>query len=333
MPANPSSASSTSSPRLLEQVRARIRFKHYSIRTEQAYLDWIRRFIRHFDKKHPRDMGAKEVEEFLSHLAVAGRVSASTQNQAKSALLFLYKEVLGAELTWLDQVASAKTTKRLPVVLTPSEVTSMLSRLDGSHALLARLLYGTGLRIMEGLRLRVKDVDFERGEILVRDGKGGKDRVTMLPASISRALQLHLERVREQHRQDLAEGYGEVYLPFALDRKYPNAGREWGWQYVFPSARLSVDPRSGVTRRHHVQDQSVQRAIRQAVRDAGINKPATPHTLRHSFATHLLESGYDIRTVQELLGHSDVSTTMIYTHVLNRGGRGVASPLDRLAVG
>ncbi len=278
-------------------------------------------------------MGAKEVEEFLSHLAVAGRVSASTQNQAKSALLFLYKEVLGAELTWLDQVASAKTTKRLPVVLTPSEVTSMLSRLDGSHALLARLLYGTGLRIMEGLRLRVKDVDFERGEILVRDGKGGKDRVTMLPASISRALQLHLERVREQHRQDLAEGYGEVYLPFALDRKYPNAGREWGWQYVFPSARLSVDPRSGVTRRHHVQDQSVQRAIRQAVRDAGINKPATPHTLRHSFATHLLESGYDIRTVQELLGHSDVSTTMIYTHVLNRGGRGVASPLDRLAVG
>lgn len=333
MPANPSSASSTSSPRLLEQVRARIRFKHYSIRTEQAYLDWIRRFIRHFDKKHPRDMGAKEVEEFLSHLAVAGRVSASTQNQAKSALLFLYKEVLGAELTWLDQVASAKTTKRLPVVLTPSEVTSMLSRLDGSHALLARLLYGTGLRIMEGLRLRVKDVDFERGEILVRDGKGGKDRVTMLPASISRALQLHLERVREQHRQDLAEGYGEVYLPFALDRKYPNAGREWGWQYVFPSARLSVDPRSGVTRRHHVQDQSVQRAIRQAVRDAGINKPATPHTLRHSFATHLLESGYDIRTVQELLGHSDVSTTMIYTHVLNRGGRGVASPLDRLSSG
>jgi len=331
MPANPSSASSASSPRLLEQVRARIRFKHYSLRTEQAYTDWIRRFIRHFGKKHPRDMGAKEVEEFLSHLAVAGRVSASTQNQAKSALLFLYKEVLGAELAWLDQVTSAKISRRLPVVLTPSEVMSMLSRLDGSHALIAGLLYGTGLRIMEGLRLRVKDVDFERGEILVRDGKGGKDRVTMLPASISQALRVHLERVREQHRQDLAEGYGEVYLPFALDRKYPNARREWGWQYVFPSIRLSVDPRSGVTRRHHVQDQSVQRAIRQAVRDAGINKPATPHTLRHSFATHLLESGYDIRTVQELLGHSDVSTTMIYTHVLNRGGRGVASPLDRLA--
>jgi integron integrase len=333
MPANPSSTNSAASPRLLEQVRARIRFKHYSLRTEQAYTDWIRRFIRHFGKKHPRDMGAKEVEEFLSHLAVAGRVSASTQNQAKSALLFLYKEVLGAELGWLDQVASAKTSKRLPVVLTPSEVMSMLSRLDGSHALVARLLYGTGLRIMEGLRLRVKDVDFERCEILVRDGKGGKDRVTMLPSSISPALHVHLERVREQHRQDLAEGYGEVYLPFALDRKYPNAGREWGWQYVFPSARLSVDPRSGITRRHHVQDQAVQRAIRQAVRDAGINKPATPHTLRHSFATHLLESGYDIRTVQELLGHSDVSTTMIYTHVLNRGGRGVASPLDRLAKG
>ena len=330
MPANPSSGSSTSSPRLLEQVRARIRVKHYSLRTEQAYTDWIRRFIRHFGKKHPRDMGAKEVEEFLSHLAVAGRVSASTQNQAKSALLFLYKEVLEAELAWLDQVASAKTSRRLPVVLTPSEVMSMLSRLDGSHALIAGLLYGTGLRIMEGLRLRVKDVDFERGEILVRDGKGGKDRVTMLPAIISSALCAHLERVREQHQLDLAQGYGEVYLPFALDRKYPNAGREWAWQYVFPSARLSVDPRSGVTRRHHVQDQSVQRAIRQAVRDAGINKPATPHTLRHSFATHLLESGYDIRTVQELLGHSDVSTTMIYTHVLNRGGRGVASPLDRL---
>ena len=328
MPANPSSVSSASSPRLLEQVRARIRFKHYSIRTEQAYLDWIRRFIRHFDKKHPRDMGAREVEEFLSHLAVAGRVSASTQNQAKSALLFLYKEVLGAELAWLDQVASAKTSRRLPVVLTQSEVMSMLARLDGSHALLARLLYGTGLRIMEGLRLRVKDVDFERGEILVRDGKGGKDRVTMLPNSLSHALQLHLERVREQHQRDLADGYGEVYLPFALDRKYPNAGREWGWQYVFPSARLSVDPRSGVTRRHHVQDQSVQRAIRQAVRDAGINKPATPHTLRHSFATHLLQGGYDIRTVQELLGHADVATTMIYTHVLNKGGRGVVSPLD-----
>ena len=333
MPANPSSDNPASPPRLLDQVRARIRFKHYSIRTEQAYLDWIRRFIRHFGKRHPKDMGANEVQMFLTHLAVAGQVAASTQNQAKSALLFLYKEVLGVELPWLAKVEAAKTSKRLPVVLTRNEVMSVLACLEGNHGLIARLLYGTGLRIMEGLRLRVKDVDFSSNEILVRDGKGAKDRVTMLPASLVPALREHLDRVRELHRQDLAVGHGEVYLPYALDRKYPAAGREWMWQYVFPTSSLSVDPRSGVVRRHHVQDQSVQRAIRQAVRVAGINKPATPHTLRHSFATHLLESGYDIRTVQELLGHSDVSTTMIYTHVLNRGGRGVASPLDRLVPG
>ena len=333
MPANPSSVDLAVPLRLLDQVRARIRFKHYSIRTEQAYVDWIRRFIRHFGKRHPKDMGADEVQVFLTHLAVAGRVAASTQNQAKSALLFLYKEVLAVELPWLDKVEAAKTPKRLPVVLTRNGVMSVLGCLEGSHALIARLLYGTGLRIMEGLRLRVKDVDFSRHEILVRDGKGAKDRVTMLPASLVPALREHLDRVRELHRQDLAAGHGEVYLPYALDRKYPVAAREWMWQYVFPTNSLSVDPRSGVVRRHHVQDQSVQRAIRQAVRDAGIDKPATPHTLRHSFATHLLESGYDIRTVQELLGHSDVSTTMIYTHVLNRGGRGVASPLDRLVPG
>ena len=321
-----------SAPRLLEQVRARIRFKHYSIRTEHTYVDWIKRFIRHFGKRHPKDMGADEVQSFLTHLAVAGNVAASTQNQAKSALLFLYKEVLALELPWLDKVEAARTPKRLPVVLTPDEVMAVLLRLEGRHGLIARLLYGTGLRIMECLRLRIKDVDFERGEILVRDGKGAKDRVTMLPASVIPALREHVERVRELHRQDLAAGHGEVHLPYALDRKYPSAGREWMWQYVFPSASLSIDPRTGVVRRHHVQDQSVQRAIRQAVRDAGINKPATPHTLRHSFATHLLDSGYDIRTVQELLGHSDVSTTMIYTHVLNRGGRGVASPLDRLSI-
>ena len=325
-----SSSESGLSPRLLDQVRARIRVKHYSIRTEQAYVDWIKRFIRHFGKRHPKDMGAEEVAAFLSHLAVAGRVSASTQNQAKSALLFLYKEVLALELPWLNKVESAKAPKRLPVVLTRDEVMAVLSRLEGSHSLIARLLYGTGLRIMECLRLRVKDIDFACGEILVRDGKGAKDRVTMLPESLASALQAHLVRVRELHRQDVEGGHGEVYLPYALDRKYPSAGREWMWQYVFPSAGLSVDPRTGIVRRHHVQDQAVQRAIRQAVRDAGVNKPATPHTLRHSFATHLLESGYDIRTVQELLGHSDVSTTMIYTHVLNRGGRGVASPLDRL---
>ncbi len=327
-----SHADPVAAPRLLEQVRARIRFKHYSIRTEQAYVDWIRRFIRHFGKQHPKDMGADEVQVFLTHLAVAGRVAASMQNQAKSALLFLYKEVLAIELPWLDKVEAAKTPKRLPVVLTRDEVMAMLSHLEGSHGLIAKLLYGTGLRIMEGLRLRIKDVEFERGEILVRDGKGAKDRVTMLPGSLVPALREHLERVRELHKQDLASGHGEVHLPYALDRKYPAAGREWMWQYVFPSASLSVDPRSGVVRRHHVQDQSVQRAIRQAVRNARIDKPATPHTLRHSFATHLLDSGYDIRTVQELLGHSDVSTTMIYTHVLNRGGRGVASPLDRLSI-
>lgn len=320
---------SASSPRLLEQVRGRIRFKHYSLRTEQAYVDWIKRFIWHFDKRHPRDMGADEVQAFLTHLAVQGRVAASTQNQAKSALLFLYREVLGVELPWLDKVEPAKAPKRLPVVLTQEEVQVLLARMDGTLALIARLLYGTGMRLMECLRLRVKDVDFATGEILVRDGKGFKDRVTMLPISVAADLRVHLDRVRERHRLDLEAGHGEVHLPYALDRKYPNAGREWMWQYVFPAAGFSVDPRSGVIRRHHVLDQAVQRALKQAVREAGLTKPATPHTLRHSFATHLLESGYDIRTVQELLGHSDVSTTMIYTHVLNRGGRGVVSPLDR----
>ena len=333
MLADPSPVNPASPPRLLDQVRAKIRFKHYSIRTEQAYTDWIKRFIRYFDKRHPRDMGAEEIRTFLSHLAVVGQVSASTQNQAKSALLFLYKEVLGVELPWLDKIEAAKTSKRLPVVLTHGEVAAVLSRLEGTSCLIARLLYGTGLRIMEALRLRVKDIDFVRRELLVRDGKGAKDRVTMLPATLAPALREHLGRVRELHRNDLGAGYGEVYLPHALDRKYPAAGREWGWQYVFPTASLSVDPRSGKVRRHHVQDQVVQRAIRRAVRNADIAKPATPHTLRHSFATHLLESGYDIRTVQELLGHSDVSTTMIYTQVLNRGGRGVASPLDRLVPG
>jgi integron integrase len=316
--------------KLLDQVRGKIRLKHYSIRTEQAYVDWIKRFILHFDKRHPREMGAEEVEVFLTHLAVAGKVAASTQNQAKSALLFLYREVLGVELPWLDNVERAKTPKRLPVVLTRGEVQALLMRLEGAHWMMASLLYGAGLRLMECLRLRVKDVDFSRKEILVRDGKGFKDRVTMLPAALAEPLRAHLEWVRALHRQDLADGYGAVYLPYALERKYPGAAREWGWQYVFPSAKLAVDPRSGESRRHHVQDQSLQRAIKQAVRDADLTKPATPHTLRHSFATHLLEGGQDIRTVQELLGHADVSTTMIYTHVLNKGGHGVTSPLDRL---
>ena len=316
--------------RLLDQVRGKIRLKHYSIRTEQAYVDWIKRFILHFDKRHPSELGAVEVEAFLTHLAVEGKVAASTQNQAKSALLFLYREVLGTELPWLDNVERAKAPKRLPVVLTRAEVQALLTRLSGTHWLMASLLYGSGLRLMECLRLRVKDVEFARKEILVRDGKGFKDRVTTLPAALVAPLREHLERVRELHRQDLAAGYGAVFLPYALERKYPGAARDWGWQYVFPSAKLSVDPRSAETRRHHVQDQALQRAIKQAVRDADLAKPATPHTLRHSFATHLLEGGYDIRTVQELLGHADVSTTMIYTHVLNKGGRGVTSPLDRL---
>lgn len=317
-------------PRLLDQVRDRLRMKHYSIRTEQCYVDWIKRFIRFHDKRHPREMGAAEVEAYLTHLAVANKVSASTQNQAKSALLFLYREVLEQQLPWLDKVTQAKVPTRLPVVLTIAEVQAVLKRLSGTHWLIASLLYGAGLRLMEAVRLRVKDVEFTQRELIVREGKGAKDRVTMLPESVIEPLKRHLAKVKALHAQDLTAGFGEVYLPFALAKKYPNAGREWGWQYVFPSAKLSVDPRSGVTRRHHVDEKGIQRAMKQAVRDADIAKPATPHSLRHSFATHLLLGGYDIRTVQELLGHSDVSTTMIYTHVLNRGGKGVVSPLDRI---
>ena len=317
-------------PKLLDQVRDKIRFKHYSIRTEQAYLDWIRRFILFHKKRHPAEMGASEVEAFLTHLAVAGKVAASTQNQARSALLFLYKEVLGQELPWLDDVEQAKRPRRLPVVLTHAETRAVLDRLRNTHWLLASLLYGTGMRLMEGLRLRVKDLDFHRREVLVREGKGAKDRVTMLPATLIEPLKNHLIRVKSLHEDDLLQGYGSVYLPNALERKYPNAHREWAWQYVFPSRQLSVDPRSGVTRRHHADEKGVQRAMQQAARDAGLPKLATPHTLRHSFATHLLQAGYDIRTVQELLGHSDVRTTMIYAHVLNRGGKGVVSPLDQI---
>lgn len=320
----------TQSPKLLDQVRDKLRVKHYAIRTEQSYVDWIKRYIYFHDKTHPKDLGAQDVEAFLTHLAVVGKVAASTQNQAKSALLFLYREVLEIQLPWLDNVTQAKAPKKLPVVLTVAEVQAVLSRLSGSHLLIASLLYGGGMRLMEAVRLRVQDVEFARHEIIVREGKGFKDRVTMLPEAVVVQLKAHLVKVKALHEEDLAQGYGEVYLPFALDKKYPNAGREWGWQYIFPSKNLSVDPRSGKTRRHHLDEKGVQRAMKQAVRDAGLVKPATPHTLRHSFATHLLQSGYDIRTVQELLGHSDVSTTMIYTHVLNKGGRGVASPLDQL---
>lgn len=319
-----------SASKLLDQVRGKIRLKHYSIRTEQAYVDWIKRFILHFDKQHPRDLGAAEVEAFLTHLAVVGKVSASTQNQAKSAILFLYREVLEAALPWLDNVERAKAPKRLPLVLNRDEVQAILTRLEGTHWLISSLLYGSGLRIMECLRLRVKDIDFTRREILIRDGKGFKGRVTMLPAALVNPLQLHLNKVKALHEADLQAGFGAVYLPDALAHKYPAAARDWVWQYVFPAAKLSADPRDGATRRHHVQEQGVQRAVKQAVRDANLTKSATPHTFRHSFATHLLEGGYDIHTVQKLLGHSDVSTTMIYTHVLNKGGRGVTSPLDNI---
>ncbi len=275
-------------------------------------------------------MGPKEVAEFLSHLAVARNVSASTQNQAKAAILFLYRHVLGTQLPWVDDVVIAKVPQRLPVVLTAREVRSLLHELNGTTALVASLLYGTGMRLMEGLRLRVKDIDFERREIVIREGKGSKDRVTVLPENLIDPLQQRLRKTQQLHQTDLDAGYGEVHMPDALQVKYPKAGRAWGWQYVFPSQARSVDPRSGVIRRHHLSEQSVQRAISGAAKRAGIHKPCSPHTLRHSFATHLLQAGYDIRTVQELLGHANVATTQIYTHVLNKGGRGVLSPLDQL---
>ena len=319
-----------SPPKLLDQVRERLRLKHYSIRTEAQYVQWIRRFILFHDKRHPREMGAREVEAFLTYLAVEGNVAAATQNQALSALLFLYREVLEIDLPWLDNVVRAKRPARLPVVLTRNEVTAVLGRMTGTHALMARLLYGTGMRLMECVRLRVKDVDFERAEILVRDGKGAKDRVTMLPQSLIPALREQVQGRRLLYEDDLARGMAAVYLPDALERKYPNAASEWPWQYLFVAKGYSVDPRSGIERRHHMDEKLLQRAMKKAVLAAGLAKPATPHTLRHSFATHLLQAGYDIRTVQELLGHADVATTMIYTHVLNRGGRGVVSPLDEV---
>jgi integron integrase len=315
-------------PKLFPLIVERLRVKHYSKRTEEAYIQWIKRYILHHGKRHPRDMGVAEVEDFLTHLAVTRNVSASTQNQAKSALLFLYKEVLEMELPWLDNVTQAKTPKRMPVVLNKPEVQTLLNRLDGTMWLIGSLLYGSGLRVMECLRLRVKDIDFVKREILVREGKGFKDRVTVLPAALVEPLKQHLIKVKALHEEDLAAGFGEVYMPMALAKKYPNAGLEWSWQYVFPSIKRSIDPLSNTIRRHHADEKTVQRAVKKAAKAGNIAKLATPHTLRHSFATHLLEGGHDIRTVQELLGHADVSTTMIYTHVLNKGGLGVASPLD-----
>lgn len=317
-------------PRLLDQVRARLRVKHYSVRTEQAYVGWIRRFILTNGKRHPREMGGPEVETFLTRLATERNVAAGTQNQALAALLFLYREVLGEELPWMDGVVRAKRPRRLPVVLTRDEVRHLLAGLSGRNWLMAGLLYGAGMRLMECLRLRVKDVDFDRRDIIVREGKGNKDRHVPLPQVLVAPLRDQLAAARLLHASDLAAGFGAVYLPHALARKYPRAAREWGWQYVFPSVQRSRDPRSGAIRRHHMDEKNLQRAIRGARLEAGIAKPATCHTLRHSFATHLLEDGHDIRTIQELLGHKDVTTTQIYTHVLNRGGQGVLSPLDRV---
>ena len=317
-------------PRLLDQVREQIRLKHYSIRTERVYCEWIRRFIRFHQYRHPSEMGAAEVEAFLSDLAVRRNVSASTQNQALAALLFLYKQVLKLDLPWLGEVVRAKKPQRLPVVLSIEEVQAVLAQLQGELWLIASLLYGSGMRLMEVLRLRVKDVDFSSRQIMVRDGKGAKDRVTVLPLRLLEPLKHQLQLVKALHNAELLAGRGDVYLPDALARKYSKGPWEWAWQYMFPAQGLSVDPHSGARRRHHVDEKRLQRAFKRAVRAAGIAKLATPHTLRHSFATHLLESGQDIRTVQELLGHADVKTTMIYTHVLNRGGLAVLSPLDRV---
>jgi integron integrase len=316
-------------PKLLDQLRARIRRLGLSLRTEEAYVGWVRRFILANDRRHPRGLGGRHVEAFLTHLATRAHVSASTQSQALSALLFLYREVLQQELPWMDEIRRAKRPQRLPTVLGREEVTALLSEMSGATWLMASLLYGSGLRLMECLRLRVQDVDFLRREITVRQGKGGKDRRTMLPAALIEPLQAQMAEAKRIHQRDLRAGFGEVWLPDALARKYRGAAREWAWQYIFPAGARSIDPRSGIARRHHIDESVLQRAVKNAVRRAGIDKPATCHTLRHSFATHLLEEGYDIRTIQELLGHKDVSTTQIYTHVLNRGGRGVFSPLDR----
>jgi integron integrase len=317
-------------PRLLDRVRHAIGTRHYSRRTEKAYVHWIKRYIFFHGKRHPGEMGSAEVAAFLTSLAVQSKVAASTQNQALSALLFLYRNVLGVELPWLDDVVRARRPLHLPVVLTRDEVRAVLQRLDAVPRLMAILLYGAGLRLLECCRLRVKDVDVATNQITIRDGKGHKDRATMLPAAVKADLIAHLERMRRQHEGDLRHGAGWVELPGALLRKYPNAGRDWGWQWVFPATRFYVDRGTGQRRRHHLHESVLQRAVKDAVRGAGIAKPATCHTFRHSFATHLLEESHDIRTVQELLGHRDVSTTMIYTHVLNRGPAGVRSPADRM---
>lgn len=315
--------------KLLELVSDRIRAKKYSVRTETQYVQWVKRFVIYHNKKHPALMGYEEIEAYLTYLAVEGHVSASTQNQALAALLFLYNEVLRINIPSISGIVRAKRPQRLPVVLTRQEVRMVLDRMSGTYGLMANLLYGTGMRLMECVRLRVKDIDFERKEIVVRSGKGEKDRVTMLPQSVIANLQVHLTKRKKLFQEDSLVNKAAVYLPYALEQKYKNAATDWAWQYVFPSGSFSIDPRSGTERRHHVDEKLLQRAMKKAVILADMGKVATPHTLRHSFATHLLESGCDIRTIQELLGHKDVATTMIYTHVLNRGGHGIISPLDR----
>lgn len=314
---------------LLEVARERMRTRHLAYRTEQAYLRWLQRYIAFHKRRHPRQLGAAEVEQFLTHLAVDRKVSAGTQNQALQALLFLYRQVLGIELPWLEGVTRAAPSRRLPVVLSRQEVRAILAHLHGPAWLVGSLLYGGGLRLMEGLRLRVKDLALARGEVIVREGKGGKDRVTVVPGALAGPLEAHLAKLRPWFEEERRQGRPGVSLPFALARKYPHAGTQWGWQYLFPAAGLCRDPYSGQPVRHHLHEKSIQRAMQKAVRQAGIAQPASCHTLRHCFATHLLEDGYDIRTVQELLGHSDVKTTMIYTHVLQKGAGGVRSPLDR----
>jgi integron integrase len=315
-------------PRLRDRIRAVFAAHRYSYLTEKAYLGWIRRFILFNGKRHPSELTAEHVGAYLTHLAVERRVSPATQTQALNALLFLYKKVLAIDLPWLDDVVRAKRPARLPVVLSPDEVRATLAQLDGVYWLIGSLLYGSGLRLMECLRLRVKDLDFELHQIVVRGGKGGKDRVTVLPSSVVRELRLHLAREREVHRRSLARGGGEVHLPFALHQKYPNTGREWGWQFVFSAAHDVRAPADGRYVRWHLHERSVQRAVALALRRAGVERPASCHTLRHSFATHLLQRGQDIRTIQQLLGHKDVSTTMIYTHVSGIGATGTVSPLD-----
>jgi integron integrase len=317
-------------PKLLEQLRRCIADKHYSLRTERAYVYWARWYIRYHLRRHPKDMGAAEVQAFLSYLANERQVSASTHHQALCALLFLYRNVLEIDLPWLEQLHRPSKPVRRPTVLTPEEVQAILRHMDGIYRLIASVLYGTGMRLMECAQLRVMDIDFGRRVIVIREGKGTKDRVTVLPLALAQALREQLATSRDLYEQDRRQQRPGVMLPFALERKYPKAGTQWGWFWVFPARHDSTDPRTGIVRRHHIYEQSIQRAIKRAVQASAINKPASTHTLRHSFATHLLEAGYDIRTVQELLGHSDVSTTMIYTHVLNQGGSGIVSPIDRI---